>query len=176
MGSRRSQERKGPSDPSDWTKDRESVQSEYHKIVPYAPSYNLENKAESTHELSPTMAFTTDVPPLRAFTVLLEALLESHFEHIDGYAGPKLGIERSSKDPPDIEEAVAALRTMRDAKVPWGGLMARVTYGPAKGSHARITVRGSAPARVRIKVKGPVRKSDWARVRRLAKERLGASA
>ena len=175
MGSRRSQEQKGPSDASDWTKDRESVQKEYHRIVPYAPSYDLENKAESTHALSPSMAFSTDVPPLRAFTGLMEALSEAHFEHIDGYTGPKLGIERSRKDPPDIKEAVTALRRLKDAKVPWGGLMARVTYGPSKGSHARIVVRGSAPTRVRIKVRGPVRKSDWARVRRLAKERLGAS-
>ena len=174
MGPRRSQDRKGPSDPSDWTKDRESVQKEYHKVVPYAPTYDLENKAESTHELSPSMAFSTDVPPLKAFAGLLQMLAEAHFEHIDGYAGPKLGIERSEKDPPDIGEAVTALRRMKDAKVPWGGLMARVTYGPTKGSHARAVVRGSAPTRVRIKAKGPVRKSDWARVRRLAKERLGA--
>jgi len=174
MGSRRSQEQKGFSDPSDWTKDRESVQKEYHRIVPYAPSYDLENRAESTHALSPSMAFSTGVPPLRAFTELLELLSEAHFEHIDGYAGPKLGIAKSRKDPPVIKEAVAALREVKDANVPWGGLMARVTYGPAKKSHARIVVRGSTPTRVRIKVKGPIRKSDWAKVRRLTKERLDA--
>jgi len=175
MGSRRPRGQKGSSDGSDWTKDRESVQSEYHKIVPYAPSYDLKNKAESTHELDPSMAFSTDVPPMKAFAVLLEMLSGANFEHIDGYTGPKLGIERSRKDPPDIKEAVEALRAVRDAKVPWGGLMARVTYGPSKRSHARVVVRGSAPTRVRIKVKGPVRKSDWARVRRLSKERLHAS-
>jgi hypothetical protein len=180
MGSRRSQEQRGFSDPSDWTKDRESVQKEYHRIVPYAPSYDLENKAESTHALSPTMALSTDVPPLRAFTELLELLSEAHFEHIDGYAGPRLGIAKSRKDPPDIKEAVAALREVKDAKdakdakVPWGGMMARVTYGPSKKSHARIVVKGSDPTRVRIKVKGPIRKSDWAKVRRLTKERLDA--
>jgi hypothetical protein len=175
MGSRRSQEQRGSSGRSDWTKDRESVQKEYRQVVPGAPIYDLANKSESTHALSPSMAFSTDVPPLGAFTKLLELLSEAHFEHVDGYAGPKLGIAGSKEDPPDIMEAVAALRELKDARVPWGGLKARVTYRSSKKSRARISVKGSSPTRVRIKVNGPIRKSDWARVRRLAKERLDAS-
>jgi hypothetical protein len=128
--------------------------------------------ADRARILGPSLKFTTDVNPFTTFGRVLRLLDRTGFDWVHSYIGPELGLDVDRDKLPSIETIDKMLKKVKDKRVPWGGLRAVLVYRNYQRIRAKVKVTGNKVVKVKVKVKGPVLKADWAEFHRLVKKRF----
>jgi hypothetical protein len=119
------------------------------------------------------LKFITDGAPFKTFGRVLRLLDRTGFDWVHSYKGPELGLDVDRDELPSIETIDRLLQKVGKKKVPFGGLKAVLVYKNYQRIKAKVKVTGDDKVvKVRVKVKGPVLKSDWREFRNLVKKRF----
>jgi hypothetical protein len=121
---------------------------------------------------SPSLTFTTALPPFEAMARMLEIMGRAAFNTVLSFKGPVVDPTPEVKEGLHVREAVAQLRALEDPKGPLGGLVAKVRYRRETRTIATVKVGRSLPAKVSVRVRGAPMKSDWHAVRMLVRDRM----
>jgi len=122
--------------------------------------------------MNPHLRLRTDLPPSKAMERTLLALGRGGFDTVMWFNG---GIEDptpESKEGLHVRDVVKAMAGLERPSVPLLGLKAIVKYSRNSRVMATAKVGRFAPAKVKVRVRGTIYKSDWYTVNTLVKGRV----
>ncbi len=131
-----------------------------------------ETASQAARLQSPSMKLHTALEPVEAMSRALVALGRAGFDTVTWFNG---GIEDTSperKEGMHVRDVVEALRALEDPRVPLLGLKAMLLYRRDERVKAVVRVGRMRPAKVRVKVRGAVFKSDWHGLKKLVDRKL----
>ena len=118
----------------------------------------------------PSLSFRTNRPPLRTFSMVLRDLDNAHFDWVWTYCGPELDLQVEEGQLPSVEVLLDRMEKAQSKDIPMGGLRASLAYRRYQRIRAKVRVTGDDRSKVRVKVKGPVLRSDWMEFRRMVRK------
>ena len=130
--------------------------------------------ADRARILSPRLSFKVKEPAVTTFRRLLRILDRCGFDWVLHYRGPDLGIKVEDDEIPSIELIDRKLDKYTPEDIPVERMSAVLLYKNYQRIRAKVKVSGRYKSRVKVKVKGPVLKSDWREIQRRIKKRFGA--
>jgi len=113
--------------------------------------------------------------PLPSYTAMERALLALGRVGFDTVLWCNGGVEDPSperKDGMHVRDMVEALGALERSRVPLLGLKADLRYRQDARVTATVTVGRARPAKVKLRVRGAVFKSDWYRLKKLVDRKL----
>ncbi len=122
----------------------------------------------------PSLSFKAKVPAVTTFRRVLRILDRCGFDWVLHYRGPHLGIRVEDDEIPSIELIDSKLAKYTPEDVPVESMKAVLLYKNYQRIRVKVKVSGRYSSKVKVKVKGPVLKSDWREIQRRIKKRFGA--
>lgn len=122
---------------------------------------------------SPRLSFKAKVPAVTTFRRVLRILDRCGFDWVLHYKGPDLGIKVEDGDIPSIELIDSKLDKYTPEDIPVERMSAVLLYKSYQRIRVKVKVSGRYASKVKVKVKGPVLKSDWREIQRRIKKRFG---
>ena len=122
--------------------------------------------------MSPTLSFKADVSSVKAFRKVINLLDRCGFDWMLHYSGPSLGIEVKDGEIPSIDLIQRRLKDAEAGDLRYGRIKADLVYKNYQRIRAKVKVSGNHPSKVKVKVKGPVLRSDWSEITRLVKKKF----
>lgn len=122
----------------------------------------------------PSLSFKAKVPAVTTFRRVLRILDRCGFDWVLHYKGPDLGIKVEDGDIPSIELIDSKLAKYTPEDIPVESMKAVLLYKNYQRIRVKVKVSGRYSSKVKVKVKGPVLKSDWREIQRRIKKRFGA--
>ncbi len=124
---------------------------------------------DRTRIQSPSLSFKAREPAVTTFRRVLGILDRCVFDWVLHYRGPDLGIEVEDDNIPSIELIDRKLAKYTPEDIP----VERMKAVPLYKNYQRIQVKVSGRYISRVKVKGPVLRSDWREIQRRIKKGSG---
>lgn len=121
---------------------------------------------------SPTLSFKAKEPAVTTFRRMLRILDRCGFDWVLHYKGPDLGIKVEDGDVPSIKLIDSKLDKYTPEDIPVERMSAVLLYENYRRIRVKVKVSGRHMSRVKVKVKGPVLKSDWGEIRRRINKRF----
>jgi len=138
------------------------------------PNKQVPGARQSTHIVGPSMSFRTDIPLDEAFLRMLKVLSRSDFNEVVRYKGPWMGFRASRDEPLDVGEVIAAFHRYTLDRIPLSGFSATLLHASEEGVSVKVKVGGFGRTKVRLKVRGTVRFSEWKKLHTRVDKRLDA--
>jgi hypothetical protein len=138
------------------------------------PNMQAQSDRQRTHIMSPSMSFKTDIPEDVAFLKMLRVLKKADYEWLARYRGPKMGIRIPRGETINVNRLIAAFETVPIKKLPLTGIEAVLVNDSEDGSRARVKVNSIGRTKVKLKIVGTIRISDWTKLHRKVNKRLEA--
>lgn len=120
----------------------------------------------------PRLKLHSALEPFEAMSRILLALGRVGFDTTLGFRGPVVDPTPEKKEGLHVRDVVAQLRALDDPTPPIGGLKAELRYRRDERVRAVVTVGRVRPAKVKVRVKGAVLKSDWFGLKKLVEKNL----
>lgn len=128
--------------------------------------------ADRARIVSPRLSFRAQEPAVTTFRRLLRILDRCGFDWVLHYKGPDLGIKVEDDDIPSIELIDSKLDRYTPEDIPMERMSAVLLYKNYQRIRVKVKVSGRHMSRVKVRVKGPVLKSDWGEIQRRIKKRF----
>ncbi len=122
---------------------------------------------------SPFLSFKAKEPAVTTFCRVLRILDRCGFDWVLHYKGADLGINVEGDQIPSIEMIDSKLAKYTPEDIPVEKLKAVLLYKNYQRIRVKVMVSGRYSSKVKVKVKGPVLKSDWREIQRRLKKRFG---
>jgi hypothetical protein len=157
----------------DWDKSEPEPGSyEWHYQYLY-PSYGSGLSRKHTHIVSPGIKFKTDVMLFDSFVKMLEILEDVDFIWVYRYSGPPIFFQIPDGEAEHIDTLFIALDLYDGGtRIPMSGLKAHLIHDNDRKVVAHLNVGGFGSTKVKLRVKGTMRMTDWKELQRKVNKRF----
>ncbi|MCK5252034.1 MAG: hypothetical protein KAQ96_03760 [Thermoplasmata archaeon] len=138
------------------------------------PNKQVRSARQRTHVVSPSMSFKTDVPEDKAFLKMLKVLNKAEFKWLARYRGPRIGVRVPRGQTVDADKLITALETVEIRSLPLTGIKAVLVHDRDQQVRAIVKVNTIGRTKVKLKIKGTIRFSEWRKLHTKVDKRLNA--
>lgn len=127
-----------------------------------------------THIVSPSIGFKTDDPLFETFVKMLEILEKIDFFWVCSYSGPSIPFRIPAEEAVHVDSLYDALDLYSGrTPIPQSGFKARLIYDHDRNVTAHLKVGGFFRTKVKLRVRGTMKMSDWKEFHRKTGKRYG---
>ncbi len=138
------------------------------------PNKQVRSARHRTHVVSPSMSFKTDVPEDKAFLKMLKVLNKAEFKWLARYRGPRIGVRVPRGQTVDADKLITAFETVEIRSLPLTGIKAVLVHDRDQQVRAIVKVNTIGRTKVKLKIKGTIRFSEWRKLHTKVDKRLNA--
>lgn len=138
------------------------------------PNKQAPTARQRTHIVSPSMSFRTDIPLDEAFIKLLKVLSKMDFRTVVHYKGPWMGFRANRNETIEVGEVITAFHKYTFDRIPLSGFTATLVHASEDGVSVTVKVGGFGRTKVKLRIKGTIRYSEWKKIHTRVDKRLNA--
>jgi hypothetical protein len=138
------------------------------------PNMHAKTRRQRTHIMSPSMAFKTDLPEDEAFLKLIKVLNKMDYCWLYRYSGPDVGVTLSRGKVLDLNKLITAFQTVPIKSLPLTGIKAFIMHNDDERIRAIVKVNAIGRTKVKLKIKGTIRFSEWRKLHTKVDRKLDA--
>jgi hypothetical protein len=138
------------------------------------PNIQARTERQRTHIMSPSMSFKTDIPEDEAFLKLMKVLNKLDYCWLYRYSGPDLGVRVPKGQTVDIQQLITAFETVPIKSLPLTGIKAVAFHDDGFKTKAIAKVNAIGRTKVKLKIVGTIRFSEWRKIHKAVDKKLDA--
>jgi len=131
-----------------------------------------ETASQASRLLGAKLKLHTALEPWEAMSRMLTALARAGFDTVLWFNGGVEDPTPERKEGMHVRDMVEAMAALEEPRLPLLGLKAVLRYRRDKRVRATVTVGRMTPAKVKVRVRGAVFKSDWYGLKKLVDKKL----